>query len=57
MNSVEQTRKRMAAGAPIDGDLAWCRQRLRALREWPEALDEAQSSEMDTLVRWIEEHG
>ena len=57
MNTVEQIRKRMAAGEPEDGDLAWCRQRLKALNEWPEALDEAQATELDTLVRWIETHG
>lgn len=56
MNTVEQIRKRMAAGQPIDGDLSWCRQRLKALQHWPEALDTAQATEVDTLVRWIEEH-
>lgn len=57
MNSVEQIRKRMAAGEPLDGDVAWCRQRLKALNEWPEALDFTQCVELDTLVRWIEAHG
>lgn len=56
MNSVEQIRKRMNAGKPDAGDLAWCRQRLRALNEWPEPLDAAQATELDTLVRWIETH-
>lgn len=56
MNSVEQIRKRMAAGEPIDGDLSWCQQRLKALQAWPEKLDECQESEVDTLVRWIERH-
>lgn len=54
MNTVEQIRKRMAAGEPIDGDVAWCQQRLKALQNWPEPLDEAQATEMDALVRWVE---
>ena len=57
MNTVESIRKRMAAGTPEDGDLSWCRQRLQALQNWPDTLDEAQAVELDTLVRWIAEHG
>lgn len=57
MNTIEQIRKRMAAGEPIDGDVSWCKQRLRALKEWPEPLDEAQAVEVDQLVKWLATHG
>ena len=57
MNSIEQIRRRMRDGTPIDGDLSWCKQRLKALRNWPEELTVEQAAEVDTLVRWIEEHG
>ncbi len=57
MNTVEQIRNRMAAGEPIDGDVAWCKQRLRALWDWPEPLTEAQAAEFDQLVKWLEVHG
>ena len=57
MNSIEQIRRRMRDGTPIDGDLSWCKQRLKALRNWPEELTIEQAAEVDTLVRWVKEHG
>lgn len=55
-NDIEQLRWRMNNGAPIEGDLAWCKRRLLALEEWPDELSRAQQIEMTTLKTWIEEY-
>lgn len=53
MNGVEHIRARMAAGQPSEGDASWCIQRLRALAEWPERLDENQVQEIGQLAGWL----
>ena len=55
-NAIEQLRWRMTNGAPIEGDLAWCKRRLLALEEWPEPLNRAQQIEKVTLETWIKEY-
>ena len=57
MNTVEAIRRRMSDGAPDDGDLFWCKQRLAALRGWPDGLSVEQAAEIDTLVEWMQAHG
>lgn len=57
MNDIDSIRRRMFDGTPADGDIAWCKQRLKALRNWPDTLSVEQEQELDTLVRWVKEHG
>ena len=54
-NNVEKIRQRMRDGRPLDGDLSWCRQRLNALRDWPDDLDYHQEQEALQLQQWLEE--
>ena len=55
-SSVDATRKRMALGEPVDGDLAWCRRRLEVLAEWPDALNREQLAEQKQLMAWTREY-
>ncbi len=55
-NDIQQLRWRMTNGAPIEGDLAWCKQRLRVLENWCDPLTREQQAEMTTLKTWIEEY-
>lgn len=55
-NDITQLRWRMSNGAPIDGDLDWCKRRLQVLEEWPDDLTREQQAEMVQLRTWIKEY-
>ena len=57
MNDVAAIRRRMFNGTPEEGDVSWCRQRIKALENWPESLSEEQEMELNTLREWVKEHG
>ena len=53
---VEAIRQRMRNGQPDEGDLAWCKQRLRALREWPEPLNYIEHEEVIQIQTWLQDY-
>ena len=55
--AVAAIRRRLQSGIPDLGDIAWCKQRLQALKDWPDALDGNQAAEFLELKKWIREHG
>lgn len=57
MTSIESIRRRLRSGIPEPGDISWCRQRLQALKDWPDALDGNQAAEYLELKKWIGEYG
>ena len=53
---ITAVRKRLSHGEPVEGDLSWCRQRLRALNEWPVPLSIEQMGELRQVQEWIREY-
>ncbi len=53
---IAALRRRMALGEPVEGDVSWCRRRLKALDEWPVELTYAQTQEYEQLQSWLLEY-
>ncbi len=52
-DTITALRQRMAAGEPIEGDLAWCKRRLEVLNDWPDPLSLEQHKESVQLRAWL----
>lgn len=54
MTDIEKIRARLASGELMDGDLSWCKQRINALKTWPDPLTYEQQTELVKLKAYLE---